>query len=203
MSENETTAESTEAKQPTMQDRVAEFGLSMTAEQVPENPNQSKPKKDEKPWEAVHFLVKLTAPNGRTLTTYYSMGIGLLDRHIIDNWKPGYADGGFISLKDFKVASSYYARRTLHNERIVKEVRARGLKTFKPEIEDVLNCLAMDASSVENARDFEDFANELGYDSDSRSAEKTYRICQEQARELESLLGRTNYQVLLFETETL
>jgi hypothetical protein len=44
--------------------------------------------------------------------------------------------------------------------------------TQAPTAGDVLDCLAMDAASVENARSFEDWASELGYDADSRKAEK-------------------------------
>lgn len=69
-----------------------------------------------------------------------------------------------------------------------------------PEIEDVLDCLASDASGIENARNFEDWAAEYGYDRDSRKAEKTYNQCKKQSRELNELLGRL-YPVLLWEVE--
>src|ERR1700690_1900550 len=61
--------------------------------------------------------------------------------------------------------------------------------TKPPTLPEILDCLASDAATVENARSFEDFAAELGYDPDSRAAEKTYNICRKQAMELANLLG--------------
>lgn len=54
-----------------------------------------------------------------------------------------------------------------------------------PELADVLDCLVSDASSVRNSRGFEDWCADLGYDTDSRKAEKTYKTCERQADKLE------------------
>jgi len=70
-----------------------------------------------------------------------------------------------------------------------------------PTLAEVLDCLASDASGVDNARSFEDWANEYGYDADSRRAEKTYRICQKQTASLRNLLGRDAYATLLYHTK--
>ena len=72
-----------------------------------------------------------------------------------------------------------------------------------PTLDEVLDCLASDASMVDNARNFEDFASGLGYDPDSRKAEKTYRACQKQAKALKEFLGDEAYEVLLYHTERL
>src|SRR5579859_2566391 len=45
----------------------------------------------------------------------------------------------------------------------------------EPDVDDVVECLATDAASIVNARDFEDWAGDLGFDVDSRKAERTYR----------------------------
>lgn len=68
----------------------------------------------------------------------------------------------------------------------------------EPTADDVLHCLASDSAGIENARDFEDWCADYGYDSDSRSAERTYKACQRQAIRLEKFLGDSLYQVLLF-----
>ena len=70
-----------------------------------------------------------------------------------------------------------------------------------PTLAGVLDCLASDAASYENAKDFEDFAAEFGYDSDSRSAERIYRAIRRQAEQLKRTLGDEAYQELLYETE--
>ena len=73
----------------------------------------------------------------------------------------------------------------------------------KPTLAEVLDCLASDASGVDNVRSFEDWASEYGYDTDSRRAEKTYRICQKQTASLRHLLGCDAYETLLYHTERL
>jgi len=73
--------------------------------------------------------------------------------------------------------------------------------TGEPTAEDVLDCLAMDASYIENTATFEDFCGELGYDTDSRSAERTYKVTQRQSERLERFLGADLYDALLWHTE--
>lgn len=52
---------------------------------------------------------------------------------------------------------------------------------------DVLSCLALDAGSTNQS--FESWCADLGYDSDSRRAEATYKACQRNAVRLTRLLG--------------
>ena len=70
-----------------------------------------------------------------------------------------------------------------------------------PEAADVLDCLVSDASSVANAQGFEDWAAELGYDTDSRKAHRTYTICQRQADRLKKFMGDEAYETLLWNTD--
>lgn len=74
--------------------------------------------------------------------------------------------------------------------------------TEEPTAADVLNCLASDASGYENARTFEEWASEYGYDPDSRSAERTYNLVAEQTAHLRTFLG-DQYDAYLWDTETL
>ncbi len=73
--------------------------------------------------------------------------------------------------------------------------------TREPNAEDLLECLASDAASIENARSFEEWAGEMGYDEDSRKAERTFKICQQQAAKLKRFLGEDQYKALLWSTE--
>ena len=76
--------------------------------------------------------------------------------------------------------------------------------TKEPTAKDVLDCLASDSGSVENARSFKDWASDLGYDPDSRKAERTFRICERQAKRLRQFLGsQETYESLLWQTERL
>ncbi len=71
----------------------------------------------------------------------------------------------------------------------------------EPTAAEVLECLASDSSSIDNARGFEDWCGEFGYDTDSRKAERTYRACEHQSHRLWQLLGETEYDRLLWHTE--
>ena len=71
-----------------------------------------------------------------------------------------------------------------------------------PEAADVLSCLASDASSVSQS-DIEEWCRDMGYDTDSRKAERTYKICQKQAGRLKRFLGDDLYDTLLYHTEQL
>lgn len=75
--------------------------------------------------------------------------------------------------------------------------------TKEPTAADVLDCLASDAAGFENAGDFEEWASEYGYDTDSRSAERTYRTIEKQADKLRRFLGEDLYGSLLWDTERL
>lgn len=61
--------------------------------------------------------------------------------------------------------------------------------TNEPTLEDVMPCLVSDYFAAENARNFEDFANDFGYDTDSRKAEKIYKQCLKEAEKMKKLFG--------------
>lgn len=71
----------------------------------------------------------------------------------------------------------------------------------EPKAEDVLDCLASDASGYHNARSFEDWASEYGYDEDSRTAERIYKTIERQANRLERFLGSDALNDLMWNTE--
>jgi len=58
----------------------------------------------------------------------------------------------------------------------------------EPSIADVLYCVLMDSGSVENARSFEEWCSEFGYDTDSRKAERIYNGCCRQRDKVQFLL---------------
>lgn len=63
--------------------------------------------------------------------------------------------------------------------------------TSDPDAESVLENLLLDAQGYENATDFEDWASEYGYNTDSRKAEAIYNAVGEQTTKLRTLLGNT------------
>lgn len=64
-----------------------------------------------------------------------------------------------------------------------------------PKIENILDCLAMDASY--DLSSFENFCSEFGYDSDSRKAYKIYKACINNTNKLQKLLGITQLYYLI------
>jgi hypothetical protein len=116
-------------------------------------------------------------PHHRSMATDYMQGIG----HV-----PGYLHP--------------YGRLTIHEEEKLKGFTAAaetglypvrfGVKPLPaPHAGDVLHSFISDRS-VSDARSFEDFANEYGYDTDSRKAEAIYRSCLKQTSEAEYVFGR-------------
>ena len=75
--------------------------------------------------------------------------------------------------------------------------------TSEPTAADVLDCLASDAAGYENSKSFEDWCGEYGYNTDSRKAHRIFKVVERQAAKLQSLLGRDNYETLLWNTERL
>ncbi len=67
--------------------------------------------------------------------------------------------------------------------------------THEPSAADVLDCLASDAGSAQLS--FEDWCEELGYDSDSRKAERTYNATLKQTEALRRLMG-DDFDALVF-----
>ena len=59
----------------------------------------------------------------------------------------------------------------------------------EPTVADVVSCLILDAEGVKCARSFEDLASDLGYDPDSRKAEKVFKACEREQVKIERLLG--------------
>lgn len=59
----------------------------------------------------------------------------------------------------------------------------------EPTWKDVLGSLISDAKSYESSRDFTDFCNEFGYDTDSIRAERIYQACKETSYALNNLFG--------------
>ena len=78
-----------------------------------------------------------------------------------------------------------------------------GHETRAPEGNDVLDCIASDACTVENALTFEDFCDELGYDTNSRRAERTHKFCLATRKRLLQFLGQDAYDELLYNVERL
>lgn len=61
--------------------------------------------------------------------------------------------------------------------------------THEPTDEDVLPCLLSDYQTTQYADSFEDWAEALGYNTDSREAESIYKQVLRQSEKLQKFLG--------------
>lgn len=124
-------------------------------------------------------------------------GLSMLVEKTDDN--PNMDDGGRFPMDHYtcKIVRTMRDRRTM----TVTFSKGIGHKGKRPSLAEVLDCLASDASMVENSRDFTDFCNELGYDPDSRKAKRTYDTIIRQSFELRELLGEAQYKRLLWKIE--
>ena len=91
--------------------------------------------------------------------------------------------------------------RAGHRRMTVYFSKGVGHKGTEPTAAEVLDCLASDAAGVENARSFEEWCSEYGYDTDSRKAERIFKACARQAAALRRLLGDSAYETLLWKVE--
>ena len=173
------TEQQTTEDQKTIKQFIADHGLTMTSEPVPENPNMSGSSDGMQ-----HYHCTLEGAIF-SMNTYYSVGSG-----IVESWLKKH---GPVYHRQFLITAPH----TIGAKRYV-EVNG---KEYRPKLPDVLNCLAMDASGMDES--FEDWADNYGYDTDSRKAETIYKACQDNARQLRVLLGHEAFDVLVNEIERL
>lgn len=76
----------------------------------------------------------------------------------------------------------------------------RGHDGRMPTAHEILECLLSDASGIENASTFEEWADEYGEDPDSRKAFRTWEAASNQTKRLRTFLG-DDYDAYLWETD--
>jgi hypothetical protein len=78
-----------------------------------------------------------------------------------------------------------------------------GSDNGPPELPEVLDAVAAEAAVADQADGYEAWADQMGFDPDSRAGERVYRSTRRQARLLRELLGEDAYKGLLWRTERL
>lgn len=150
-------------------DCIDRLGLEYTAEFVPQNQPADKVKHPQLHW-------RITLKRGRaTLTTPYFEGCG----HVAKS-------------ENEKNLTPYEIRRICETGKLPPMWTRRQPA---PKLVDVLYCLVLDSDALEHAN-FESWASDCGYNTDSREAEKTYRACIENALQLRALIGDEHISTL-------
>jgi hypothetical protein len=105
---------------------------------------------------------------------------------------------------DWTAANHYKVTLLCGNRRFTTYFSQGYAHTSGPKAADVLDCLASDVSGFINARSFEEWCGEYGYDTDSRKAERTYRVIESQKDKMKQWLGSfATLEELCFNTERL
>lgn len=125
----------------------------------------------------------------------------MLDR-AMDHWKVRFQRTWDSPTEYHKRATGERVHPTYHDWMTMYFSMGYGHNGAEPTAEQVLDCLASDASSVDG-QTFEGWARDLGYDEDSRSAERIYSACERGAARLRRFLGDALYEQLLYGTERL
>lgn len=172
----------------TIEQFIKEHGLTAETQRVPENPNS------ESEWakDALHFHVTLVGKDKRRIMTFY-YSVGSAHPEMWAKESSNHTARHFA-----KIAREY--PRTVDGVDATKKLRALYPG---PDLADMLDCLTSDASSIDNTHNFEEWAGELGFDEDSRKAERSYQATMTQSVALCNVLGRDAYSDLLDNVERL
>lgn len=71
-----------------------------------------------------------------------------------------------------------------------------GHHGMPPSLQSILECLASDCSGLESASSFEDWASNLGWDTDSRKVEQAFKATEKQMKTVKRWLGDDAYEAL-------
>ncbi len=90
-------------------------------------------------------------------------------------------------------ATYWTVRLTYKGRRMATPFHMGSGHSGEPTAAQVLSCLISDNESVKGARNFSEWAADMGWDDDSRRAESTFKACQALGAKVERLLG-ADYQ---------
>lgn len=206
----------------TFESFAADMGLEIEARHVATRPDV-KPGQWHK--DSIHFLVTVTRPHdGPTLahgarppagvwTGFYTVGSawplnwardGANIKPRFDSRLPDNGRGG-PSRRDESARRAYHqlqnknagtwGRLTLHDESLLQTIRAAFERAAPLKLSDVLQSLQCDSRDWEST--FEDWASDMGMDTDSKSAESIFRACQDTAKTIRAAIGRDNFDRFL------
>lgn len=129
-------------------------------------------------WESLNWNVTLCRNEREIITTEYSQGVAHCPAYkTMQGWE-----------REQCINVEKESGMIAHYPSWAQAARVTTKRIPAPDVESVLYSLIMD-SDVLNSGGFEEWAGELGMDTDSRSSESTYRACLETALKLRAGLG--------------
>jgi hypothetical protein len=169
---------------------IETLGLDMVISQVPSNPNMDHD--GETTFYHYHAIIthKADSKNPNSMSTYYSVGWGIVERWLFAQKKPLFVDGwGIIQIREAKRINKHLVS--------YQNMIAAAAKRFKPSLADILTCLIQDAASIDQSPLFEDWADDFGYNPDSRKAYATFEVIQRQRAYLIKVVGHSIYNQMI------
>ena len=158
-----------------LKDYIASLGIEYSAKFITQS--QSRNATDKNP--SLNWVVTIKKRNAN-LSTDYMQGIGHIPKN---SW---YARNPILRNK--LIMENEIKKITEKGRYSVEEGKYLDKALPAPELTEVLYSLIMD-SDVLNYSSFEDWAENTGYDRDSRKAEKIYNDCIGIALKLRSIIG--------------
>lgn len=171
------------------QETMEALGLSVRAEFVPFSKSRNAKPDPSTSELSLNWRVQVLRNGSPFIETDYSQGIG----HAPTYKASVRALGGANSLMRFEALKYEAENGRFHASR--GSVMIGGCAIDPPSAADVLYALSLDASVLDSAT-FEDWAGDLGYDPDSRAAEKIYRACLEIALKMRAAIGDSGLEQL-------
>ncbi len=173
----------TDTKIETPDEAMTALGLTVESVFVPWSQSRNKDKKDERgnPIMSLNWKVTIKRDGREITTTDYSAGVGHCPAYKASIKDLG---GQNCIMRDDAIRGEVESGVPWTETRFGQKKRP----SIMPGAKDVIASLVMD-SSVLDESSFEDWASNLGYDTDSRKAESIYRACLDLALKLRNGLG--------------
>jgi hypothetical protein len=166
---------------------MAELGLTITAEFVPWSKSRNA-KPDAKIGErSLNWHVTLKRGDRDVLNTDYFAGIGHCP-----SYKHGKHDHDIARCVIYECEHGVKAWLSRNTDTVSS---ASPRKPILPDATDIMYGLISNSSALDHA-DFESWASDFGYDTDSRSAERTYLACLKSALALRAAVGESGLAAL-------
>ena len=179
------TTQETQTPRERAADAIAALGLSVESVFIPWSQSRNKGESRR----TLNWRVTIRRDGRDILSTDYSAGVA---------YCPAYNDkalGARDSIDRRKAIESEMESGFVFDLRKYRMGMTPKGQQIKPDSVDVLYSLAMDSDAVEY-NGFESWAENFGYDTDSRLAECTYRQCLQLALALRAAIGESGLESL-------
>ena len=171
----------------TTKEFITKHDLQLKLTRVLQNPNMEDSRE-----KMINYCVEIFQHKAKPFMTFFSTGLGWVVNRVtkkrVQNvtWSPKH--------NDFLITEKGH----VYTEKQINNLIASRYKIQEPNLSEILDCLRMDFSTVECENFvFENWAESLGYSSDSISAKKTFDLICEQRAEFFKVFGMNVYNDLM------